>query len=99
MVQVSPADEPGKGGCDPAEVPALVDTARQAGLQVLGLMCVAPTAGGIDAAGPHFAMTRALVDRLGLEHCSMGMSGDLEVAVREGSTMVRIGSALFGARG
>jgi pyridoxal phosphate enzyme (YggS family) len=98
MIQVSPADEPGKGGCDPAEVPALVETARQMGLEVLGLMCVAPTSGGVEAAGPHFAMTRALVDHLGLEHCSMGMSGDLEAAVREGSTMVRIGSALFSER-
>ena len=99
MIQVSPADEPGKGGCDPAGVPALVETAREAGLGVLGLMCVAPTVGGVSAAAPHFAMTRSLVDHLGLEHCSMGMSADLEIAVGEGSTMVRIGSALFGSRG
>lgn len=98
MVQVVPEGEVGKGGCALAEVPALVESARSAGLEVLGLMCVAPTVGGEAAAGPHFAATRALVDRLGLGECSMGMSGDLEVAVREGSTMVRIGSALFGAR-
>jgi len=98
MVQVAPEGEVGKGGCATPEVPALVDRARAADLEVVGLMCVAPTLGGQAAAGPHFAATRALVDRLGLGECSMGMSGDLEVAVQEGSTMVRIGSALFGAR-
>lgn len=87
-----------KGGCAPEEVPALVDRAAAAGLQVRGLMAVGPTHGGPEAARQGFRVVRALVDRLGLAECSMGMTGDLEVAVQEGSTEVRIGSALFGER-
>jgi uncharacterized pyridoxal phosphate-containing UPF0001 family protein len=54
--------------------------------------------GGPAAARPTFRAVRALVDQLGLHECSMGMSDDLEVAVQEGSTQVRVGSALFGER-
>jgi pyridoxal phosphate enzyme (YggS family) len=90
--------ERGKGGCLPADVPALVGTATSLGLDVAGLMTVGPTEGGPQAARPGFRQVRALVDRLGLRTCSMGMSDDLEVAVEEGSTQVRVGSALFGPR-
>ncbi len=61
-------------------------------------MTVGPTEGGSEAARPGFREVRGLVDRLELEVCSMGMSGDLEVAVEEGSTEVRVGTALFGER-
>jgi uncharacterized pyridoxal phosphate-containing UPF0001 family protein len=61
-------------------------------------MTVGPTTGGPEAARPGFRQVRELVDRLGLAECSMGMSDDLEVAVEEGSTEVRVGSALFGSR-
>ena len=61
-------------------------------------MTVGPTSGGPEAARPGFRVVRALVDRLGLVECSMGMTDDLEVAVQEGSTQVRVGSALFGRR-
>jgi uncharacterized pyridoxal phosphate-containing UPF0001 family protein len=61
-------------------------------------MTVGPTEGGPEAARPGFRAVRTLLDRLGLTVCSMGMSDDLEVAVQEGSTQVRIGSALFGPR-
>jgi uncharacterized pyridoxal phosphate-containing UPF0001 family protein len=99
LVQVSPdAETAGKGGCVVADVPALVDVARAAGLEVLGLMTVGPTDGGPEAARQGFRAVRALVDRLGLAECSMGMTADLEVAVQEGATQVRVGSALFGAR-
>ncbi len=98
LVQVNTSGEFGKGGCAVADVPSLVDRARAAGLVVRGLMTVGPTAGGPEDARPGFDAVRALVDDLGLEVCSMGMSGDLEVAVGAGSTEVRIGSALFGAR-
>jgi uncharacterized pyridoxal phosphate-containing UPF0001 family protein len=101
LVQVAPVDfddATSKGGCVMAEVPALVDAARTAGLDVLGLMAVGPTVGGPEAARPTFRAVRSLVDRLGLRQCSMGMSDDLEVAVQEGSTQVRVGSALFGER-
>ena len=74
------------------------DAFRKMGLDVLGLMTVGPTEGGPEAARPGFAAVRAMVDRLGLAWCSMGMTDDLEVAVQEGATQVRVGSALFGPR-
>ena len=98
LVQVDTTAEPGKGGCPVDAVPALVDAARRAGLVVAGLMTVGPTTGGAEAARPGFRVVRRLVDELGLRTCSMGMSDDLEVAVEEGSTEVRVGTALFGPR-
>ena len=98
LVQVSADDDPHKGGCAVAQVEALVDTCRSLGLVVDGLMTVGPTEGGPEAARPGFRTVRSLVDRLDLNVCSMGMTDDLEVAVQEGSTQVRVGSALFGPR-
>ena len=98
LLQVSTSGEDGKGGCAVADVPALLDTARAAGLEVRGLMTVGPTEGGPEAARPGFRAVRGLVDRLGLAVLSMGMTDDLEIAVQEGTTQVRVGSALFGAR-
>ncbi len=98
MIQVDTTGDPAKGGCDVDDVPALVERATDHGLRVLGLMTVGPTGGGSEAARPGFREVRGLVDRLDLEVCSMGMSGDLEVAVEEGSTEVRVGTALFGER-
>ena len=100
LVQVRPATSSatGKAGCPIDDAPALVEHCRSLGLQPLGLMTVGPTEGGPEAARPGFRAVRALVDRLGLAVCSMGMTDDLDVAVAEGSTQVRVGSALFGAR-
>ena len=98
LVQVAATGEPGKGGCPPEDVPALVEQARAASLQVRGLMTVGPTVGGPEAARPVFRLVRRMVDDLGLSTCSMGMTDDLEVAVEEGSTEVRLGTALFGPR-
>lgn len=97
LVQVNASGEPTKGGCRPADAPALVATAGDAGLDVRGLMAVGASAGP-EAARPGFRLLRRLADRLDLPERSMGMSGDLEVAVQEGSTMVRVGQALFGPR-
>lgn len=97
LVQVNVSAEPQKGGCAPAETAALCAFAREAGLRVEGLMTVGRT-GEPAEARPGFALLRRLVDELGLPVCSMGMTGDLEVAVEEGSTMVRVGTALFGER-
>jgi pyridoxal phosphate enzyme (YggS family) len=97
FVQVNVDDEPQQGGCAPSDAPAIVEAAVDAGLDVVGLMAIG-RAGGGEAARPGFRMLRSLVDELGLSECSMGMSGDLEVAVQEGSTMVRVGTALFGPR-
>ena len=80
------------------ETAALVDRATEQGLIVRGLMTVGPTGGDSEAARPGFRRVRALVDELGLDECSMGMSGDLVVAVEEGSTEIRVGTALFGPR-
>jgi pyridoxal phosphate enzyme (YggS family) len=98
LLQVSTAGEEHKGGCPVGAVPALFDTALAAGLDVRGLMTVGPTEGGPEAARAGFRAVRSLLDRLGLATLSMGMTDDLEVAVQEGSTQVRVGSALFGAR-
>jgi pyridoxal phosphate enzyme (YggS family) len=99
LVQVNASGEVGKGGCPPDDVPGLVERATAAGLRVDGLMSVGPTAGGSEAARPAFRITRRLADELGLATCSMGMTDDLDVAVEEGSTRVRLGTALFGPRG
>ena len=97
LVQVDVTGEPSKGGCPPAEVPALVERAADAGLEPQGLMAVGPL-GPPEAARPGFRALVGLADRLGLAERSIGMSGDLEVAVQEGATMVRVGTALFGPR-
>jgi pyridoxal phosphate enzyme (YggS family) len=95
FVQVNIGAEEQKGGCAVADLPALLAQAREAGLDVIGLMCVPPA--GIEAA-PFFALLDKLADDNGLAALSMGMSEDFETAVQLGATHVRVGSALFGAR-
>ncbi|MEZ5244404.1 MAG: YggS family pyridoxal phosphate-dependent enzyme [Acidimicrobiales bacterium] len=97
MLQVDISGEETKGGCSPDDVAALLEHARAAGLDVVGLMGIAPLGDPGDSR-PGFRQLRSLVDRFGLRECSMGMTGDLEVAVEEGSTMIRVGTALFGPR-
>ena len=94
-VQVNLGAEPQKGGCGPAEAPQLVERLRGLGLDVVGLMTVPPVH---DDPRPHFAALAALAADAGVTGLSMGMSGDFEVAVEEGATVVRLGSILFGAR-
>jgi len=96
FVQVNIGDEPQKGGCAVADLPALLDGARAADLPVAGLMCVPPA--GLEAA-PYFALLAKLARDHGLRDLSMGMSDDFATAVQLGATHVRVGSALFGARG
>lgn len=86
-----------RNGCRPDDVPALVERLDGLGLDVRGLMAVGP-AGPPERARPGFRKVSALADRLGLIERSMGMTDDLAVAVEEGSTMVRVGRGLFGAR-
>lgn len=97
LVQVNTTGEPGKAGCTPPDVASLVERAVAGGLVVEGLMTIGPTDPDVSPA-PSFRLLRDLVDRHELRWCSMGMSGDLEVAVREGTNMIRIGRALFGPR-
>ncbi len=96
MVQVNTTGEPQKSGCEPDELAELVTSAVDSGLDVVGLMTIGPTDGSDPR--PAFDRLRSLGHELGLAHLSMGMSGDFETAVECGSTMVRIGSALFGPR-
>nr|WP_236701573.1 MULTISPECIES: YggS family pyridoxal phosphate-dependent enzyme [unclassified Sphingomonas] len=95
-LQVNIGDEPQKGGCAIADLPALLDAARAADLPVAGLMCLPPA--DVEPA-PYFALLAKLARDCGLSGLSMGMSDDFETAVTIGATHVRIGSALFGARG
>lgn len=109
LVQVNVGDDPAKAGCQVDHALDLVAYARDLPyLTVEGLMTVPPlTAPGDDpgeAARPHFAELRRLRDEARARfpevvHLSMGMSADLDAAVAEGATLVRVGSALFGARG
>ncbi len=97
LVQVDVAGTGGRGGCRPQDTARLVGECRRAGLEVAGLMAVGPP-GPVERARPGFRMLAAQATELGLPDLSMGMSADLEVAVEEGATMVRVGTALFGAR-
>lgn len=98
LVQVNTTNEPSKGGVAPSEVEGMLSLADGCGLSVKGLMTIGPTGGSVSEQEAAFQTLRRLVDVNGLTVCSMGMSDDFEVAVACGSTMVRIGSRLFGAR-
>jgi PLP dependent protein len=95
FLQVNIGDEPQKGGCPLADLPALVEAARAADLPVLGLMCIPP--GEVEPA-PYFALLAKLARRHDVSGLSMGMSADYETAVMIGATHVRVGTALFGER-
>ena len=96
FVQVNIGDEAQKGGCPIAELPAFLEAARAADVPLAGLMCIPPAD---TEAAPFFAFLAKLAADHGLTGLSMGMSGDYETAVMLGATHVRVGSALFGARG
>ena len=96
FVQVNIGAEEQKGGCAIADLPALLAEARAAAIPLAGLMCLPPA--GIEPA-PFFALLGKLADDNGLTGLSMGMSDDFETAVMLGATHIRVGSALFGARG
>lgn len=95
-VQVNTTDEGQKSGCAPASTAGLVAACRSEGLAVSGLMTIGPTDGADPT--PAFETLRSLADISSVSGLSMGMSGDIEQAVRCGSTMIRVGSALFGPR-
>ena len=95
FIQVNIGDEPQKGGCPVAEVPALLEGSQQDALSVAGLMCIPPA--DVEPA-PYFALLAKLARRHELAGLSMGMSADFETAVTIGATHVRVGTALFGER-
>lgn len=96
FVQVNIGDEAQKGGCATSELPAFLAKVLAAEIPIAGLMCIPPAE--IEPA-PFFALLYKLAQDNGLEGLSMGMSGDYETAVQLGATHIRVGTALFGARG
>lgn len=105
LLQINAGDDPAKFGAEPADAPRLLDTAlAQPHLRVDGLMTIAPLSDDPAVARRTFARLRTIRDELAaragrpLPELSMGMTGDLEAAVLEGSTLVRVGTALYGAR-
>lgn len=98
LIQVDTTGEPSKGGVTPAQLDALRARAESRGLIVKGLMTIGPTDGMQEECEKSFGMLRHLVNEQGLSVCSMGMSADYPIAVACGSTMVRVGSGLFGDR-
>ena len=104
LIQVNIDDEDSKAGCQPDEVCALAEEiARQPTLRLRGLMSIPAPVADLEARRASFARLRDLFDALrkdfpACDTLSMGMSEDFELAIAEGSTMVRVGSALFGAR-
>jgi pyridoxal phosphate enzyme (YggS family) len=106
LLEINAGADPGKFGATPAAAPRLLETAlAKKNLRVDGLMTIAPLSDDPAVARRAFAALRTLRDQLAqklsgpLPVLSMGMSGDLAAAIAEGSTLVRIGTALFGARG
>ena len=95
-VQVNIGAEEQKGGCAIEDLPDLLASARDKGLEITGLMCIPPN--GLEPA-PYFALLAKLAADHDLPVLSMGMSSDYETAILCGATHVRVGTALFGARG
>jgi pyridoxal phosphate enzyme (YggS family) len=107
LFQLNLSGEPQKGGATPDELPALLEaSAAWASLEPIGLMTLPAVAPDPEQARPTFARLRELLEKAPptprggrLRELSMGMSGDFEVAIEEGATIVRVGAALFGPRG
>jgi pyridoxal phosphate enzyme (YggS family) len=99
LVEVNVGEEPQKGGAHPDEVKSLLDqlSALDA-IRVRGLMAIPPAGADAEQSRPYFRRLRELRDACGLKELSMGMSADYEVAVEEGATIVRVGTAIFGPR-
>ncbi len=98
-IEVKLSEEEAKSGADEADLPAIVEAVRACpNLTLRGLMTVPPWSEDPELSRPWFARLRALAERHGIPELSMGMSNDLEVAIEEGATWVRVGTALFGKR-
>ncbi len=107
LLQVNIGEEPQKSGCLPAELETLTRAvAELPQLQIRGLMCLPPECDNVEAVRPYFRTMRQLAEQIEqlalpgvkMQELSMGMSGDFEVAVEEGATLVRVGTAIFGKR-
>jgi hypothetical protein len=103
LLQVNTGQEPQKSGVMPAKARETLETIEDMGLEVLGLMAIPPITDDPEEQRPHFALLRTLRDDLARDHpsveeLSMGMTDDFEVAVEEGSSIIRVGRAIFGER-
>lgn len=107
LIQVNISDEDQKSGCEPDELPALLEhAALLAHIRVRGLMGMASFTDNMDLVRSQFRTLRVLRDKwrnhpdkhIDLEHLSMGMTNDMQVAIEEGATMIRVGTAIFGER-
>lgn len=100
LVQFNLGSEPQKSGFDPESAGAVIEALLEVGVDVRGVMAIPPRAEDPEATRPHFAALRRIYERYrdeydNMEHCSMGMTSDFEIAIEEGSNMVRIGRAIF----
>jgi pyridoxal phosphate enzyme (YggS family) len=99
MLEVKLSEEEAKSGADPAALAELIEAVGGCGnLRLLGLMSMPPWTEDAEASRPYFRRLRELAEQYGLRQLSMGMSHDLEAAIEEGATCVRVGTALFGKR-
>lgn len=99
LIEVNLLEEPSKTGCRPADLPHLLDaTTALPHLDVRGLMTIGPLGASHAEIRPVFARLRELAGRYGFARVSMGMTDDFEVAIEEGSTIIRVGRAIFGDR-
>lgn len=99
MIEVKLSTEESKSGADPALIPALLDAAAACPhISLTGLMTMPPWSEDPEHSRPYFRQLAALARQYNLPKLSMGMSGDLETAIEEGATILRVGTALFGKR-
>lgn len=99
MIEVKLSEEAAKEGADPGELPALIEAISGcANLRLIGLMTMPPWSDDPEKTRPYFRRLAALGRQHGLANLSMGMSHDLEAAIEEGATHIRVGTALFGPR-
>jgi len=99
MIEVKLSAEEAKTGADPADLPAIVEVIRSSQhLKLVGLMTVPPWSEDPEKSRPYFARLREFAGQYAIPELSMGMSNDMEVAIEEGATWVRVGTALFGRR-
>lgn len=105
LIQVNTSGEESKFGCEPAELPPLLKEALiLENICIRGLMTIGSFSNDEEVVRKEFVMLKSLLAEvnnelgLGLNHLSMGMSGDYELAIREGATMVRVGTSIFGPR-
>ncbi len=99
MLEVKLSEEESKAGAAPENLPELIEAVRScSNLRLLGLMTMPPWSDDPEPSRPYFRRLRELAQKHGLSSLSMGMSHDFETAVEEGSTHIRVGTALFGRR-